>query len=247
MEDIENILLKIQDNTNLQEINDILIELSKNPNEKSLVIVDYFLDSLNATILNKIKLNLIFLIGAIGSVTILNKKYLNLLVESYFNSDRWVRNEIIQSFLVILQNHEYNNEIYQIIEHALNEDYAPIKTSALSVLKILKEVPEKVVLTLLRVLDTNNEEIVEMGLRILKRSVQTWDDLFELLNISKGYKILNKSIVRVLILEYFDSIHELESFKEKIFSSKWEVEYKKLCKTEINSFQRILRKKHKIC
>jgi hypothetical protein len=243
MEDIENILLKIQDNTNLQEINDILIELSKNPNEKTLVIVDYFLDSLNATILNKIKLNLIFLLGAIGSVTVLNRKYLNFLVESYFNSDRWVRNEVLQSFLVILQNHEYNNEIYQIIERALNEDYSPIKKSALNILMILEELPEKVVLTLLRVLDTNNDEILEMGLKILKRSVQTGDALFELLNISKGYAILNKFIVRVLILEYFDSISELESFVEKIDSSKWEEEYKILCKTEINSFQRILRKK----
>ncbi len=243
MEDIENILLKIQDNKNPQEINDVLIELSKNPNEKSLVIVDYFLDSLNATILNKIKLNLIFLIGAIGSVTVLNRKYLNFLVESYFNSDRWVRNEIIHSFLVILQNHDYNNEIYQIIEHALNEDYAPIKKSALNVLMILKELPEKVVLTLLRVLDTNNDEILEMGLKILKRGVQTWDELFELLNISKGYTILNKFIVRVLILEYFDSISELEAFIEKINSSKWEEEYKILCNTEIKSFQRILKKK----
>ncbi len=243
MEDIEKTLLKIQDNPNSQEINDILIELSKNPSEKSLVIVDYFLDSLNSIILNKIKLNLIFLIGVIGSKTVLNRKYLNFLVESYFNSDRWVRNEIIQSFLVILQNHEYNNEIYQIIEHALNEDYAPIKKSALNVLMILKELPEKVVLTLLRVLDTNNDEILEMGLKILKRSVQTWDELFELLNISKGYTILNKFIVRVLILEYFDSISELESFIEKINSSKWEEEYKILCKTEIKSFQRILKKK----
>ena len=243
MEDIENILLKIQDITNPQEINDILIKLSKNPNEKTLVIVDYFLDSLNATILNKIKLNLIFLLGAIGSVTVLNRKYLNFLVESYFNSDRWVRNEIIQSFLVILQNHEYNNEIYQIIEHALNEDYVPIKKSALSVLMILKELPEKVILTLLRILDTNNDDILEMGLKILKRGVQTWDELFELLNISKGYTILNKFIVRVLILEYFDSISELESFIEKINSSKWEEEYKILCNTEINSFQRILKKK----
>jgi len=242
MEDIENILLKIQDNTNPQEINDILIKLSKKPSEKTLVIVDYFLDSLNATILNKIKLNLIFLIGAIGSETILNRKYLNFLVESYFNSDRWVRNEIIQSFLVILQNHEYNNEIYQIIERALNEDYAPIKKSALNILMIFKELPEKVVLTLLRVLDTNDEEIVEMGLKILKRSIQTGDDLFEFLNISKGFTILNKSIVRVLILEYFDSISELESFMEKINSSKWEKEYKILCNTEINSFQRILKK-----
>lgn len=243
MENIENILLKIQDNWNPQEINDILIELSKNPSEKTLVIVDYFLDSLNSTILNKISLNLIFLLGAIGSITVLNRKYLNFLVESYFNSDRWVRNEIIQSFLVILQNHEYNNEIYQIIEHALKEDYLPIKKSALSVLMILKELPEKVVLTLLRVLDTNNDEILEMGLKILKRGVQTWDELFELLNNSKGYTILNKFIVRVLILEYFDSTSELESFVEKINSSKWEEQYKILCTTEINSFQRILKKK----
>ena len=243
MEEIENNLLKIQDNTNPREINDILIELSKNPSEKTLVIVDYFLDSSDATILNKIKLNLIFLIGSIGSVTVLNRKYLNFLVESYFNSDRWIRNEIIQSFLVILQNHEYNNEIYKIIVHALNEDYAPIKKSALSVLMVLEELPEKVVLTLLRILDTNNDEILEMGLKILKRGVQTWDELFELLNNSKGYTILNKFIVRVLILEYFDSISELESFIEKINSSKWEEEYKILCITEIKSFQRILKKK----
>ena len=243
MEDIENILLKIQNSTNPQEINDILIDLSKKPKENTLIIVDYFLDSLNKTILNKVNLNLIFLLGAIGSVTALNRKYLNFLVESYFNSDRWVRNEIIKSFLVILQNHEYNNEIYKIIEHALNEDYTPTKKNALSVLMILKELPEKVVLTLLRVLDTNNEEIVEMGLKILKRGVQTGDELFELLNVSKGYTILNKSIVRVLILEYFDSISELESFKEKINSSKWGEEYIILCNTEINSFQRILKKK----
>ncbi len=243
MEDIENILLKIQDNTNPQEINDILIKLSKNSNEKTLIIVDFFLDSLNATILNKIKLNLIFLLGTIGRVTVLNRKYLNFLVDSYFDSDRWVRHEIMQAFLVILENHEYNNEIYQIIELALNEDYLPIKKSALSVLMILKELPEKFVLSLLRVLDTNNEEIVEMGLKILKRSVQTGEELYEFLNNSKVYTILKKSIVRVLILEYFDSISELESFMEKINSSKWEKEYKILCNTEINSFQRILKKK----
>lgn len=243
MEDIENILLKIQDNTNPQEINDILIKLSKNSNEKTLIIVDFFLDSLNATILNKIKLNLIFLLGTIGRVTVLNRKYLNFLVDSYFDSDRWVRHEIMQAFLVILENHEYNNEIYQIIELALSEDYLPIKKSALSVLMILKELPKKFVLKLLRVLDTNNEEIVEMGLKILKRSVQTGEELYEFLNISKVYTILKKSIVRVLILEYFDSISELESFMEKINSSKWEKEYKILCNTEINSFQRILKKK----
>jgi len=108
---------------------------------------------------------------------------------------------------------------------------------------ILKELPEKFVLSLLRVLDTNNEEIVEMGLKILKRSVQTGEELYEFLNNSKVYTILKKSIVRVLILEYFDSISELESFMEKINSSKWEKEYKILCNTEINSFQRILKKK----
>ena len=243
MEEIESFLLKIQDNKNPQEINDILIKLSKSPNEKILVIVDYFLDSLNSTILNKIKLNLIFLLGAIGSVTVLNRKYLNFLIESYFNSDRWVRKEIIESFLVILQNHEYNNEIFQIIELALNEDYFPIKKNALSVLMILKEIPKKLVLTVLRLLDTNNEEIIEMGLKILKSGVQTGDELFELLNISKNYTSLNKSIVRVLILEYFDSISELESFKEKIGFSKWEEEYKILCNTEIKSFQRVLNRK----
>ncbi len=242
MDEIEKIIIKIRNTTNPQEINNILIELSKKPNVKLLAIIDYLLDSLPITMLEKVKMNLIFLLGGIGNITILNQKYLNYLIENYYNSDRWVRNEIIQAFLQILQYHEYNNKILEILKYALNEDYTPIKKGALNALMLFKGLPKIELKTLLKVLDTDNSEIVEKGIIILKKYIQDRNDLFGLLNTSKNYTILSKSIIRILIISYFDSKDELESFKENIKSSEWEDKYKVLCNTEITSFQNIFMK-----
>lgn len=243
MDEIEKIIIKIRNTTNSQEINNILIELIKKPNIKLLAIIDYLLDSLPITILEKVKLNLIFLLGGIGNISVLNQKYLNYLIENYYNSDRWVRNEIIQAFLQILQYHEYNNEILEILKYALNEDYTPIKKGALNALMLFKGEPKIELKTLLKVLDTDNSEIVEKGIIILKKYIQNGNDLFKLLNTSKNYTILSKSIIRILIITYFDSLDELESFIEKINSSEWEDKYKVLCNTEITSFKNIFMKK----
>ena len=243
MDEIEKIIIKIRNTTNPQEINNILIELSKKPNIKLLAIIDYLLDSLPITMLEKVKMNLIFLLGGIGKISILNQKYLNFLIENYYNSDRWVRNEIIQAFLQILHYHEYNNEILEILKYALNEDYTPIKKGALNALLLFKGQPKIELKILLKVLDTDNSEIVEKGIIILKKYIQNRNDLFGLLNTSKNYTILSKSIIRILIITYFDSKDELESFKENINSSEWEDKYKVLCNTEITSFQNIFMKK----
>lgn len=243
MDEIEKIIIKIRNATNPQEINNILIELIKKPNIKLLAIIDYLLDSLPITILEKVKLNLIFLLGEIGNISVLNQKYLNFLIESYYNSDRWVRNEIIQAFLQILQYNEYNNEILEILKYALNEDYTPIKKGALNALMLCKVLPKIELKTLLKVLDTDNSEIVEKGILILKKYVQNGNDLFGRLDTSKNYTILSKSIIRTLIIAYFDSKDELESFRENINSSEWEDKYKVLCNTEITSFQNIFMKK----
>ena len=243
MDEIEKIIIKIRNTTNPQEINNILIELIKKPNVKLLAIIDYLLDSLPITILEKVKLNLIFLLGGIGNISVLNQKYLNFLIENYYNSDRWVRNEIIQAFLQILQYHEYNNEILEILKYALNEDYTPIKKGALNALMLFKKLPKIDLKNLLKVLDTDNSEIGEKGIIVLKKYIQNGNDLFGALNTSKNYTILCKSIIRILIIAYFDSKDELESFRERINSSKWEDNYKNLCNTEITSFQNIFMKK----
>jgi len=243
MDEIEKIIIKIRNTTNPQEINNILIELIKKPNIELLAIIDYLLDSIPITMLEKVKLNLIFLLGEIGNISVLNQKYLNFLIESYYNSDRWVRNEIIQAFLQILQYNEYNNEILEILKYALNEDYTPIKKGALNALMLFKGLPKIELKTLLKVLDTDNSEIVEKGILILKKYVQNGNDLFGRLDTSKNYTILSKSIIRTLIIAYFDSKDELESFRENINSSEWEDKYKVLCNTEITSFQNIFMKK----
>jgi len=243
MDEIEKIIIKIRNATNPQEFNNILIELIKKPNIELLAIIDYLLDSIPITMLEKVKLNLIFLLGEIGNISVLNQKYLNFLIESYYNSDRWVRNEIIQAFLQILQYNEYNNEILEILKYALNEDYTPIKKGALNALMLFKVLPKIELKTLLKVLDTDNSEIVEKGILILKKYVQNGNDLFGRLDTSKNYTILSKSIIRTLIIAYFDSKDELESFRENINSSEWEDKYKVLCNTEITSFQNIFMKK----
>lgn len=243
MDEIEKIIIKIRNATNPQEFNNILIELIKKPNIELLAIIDYLLDSIPITMLEKVKLNLIFLLGEIGNISVLNQKYLNFLIESYYNSDRWVRNEIIQAFLQILQYNEYNNEILEILKYALNEDYTPIKKGALNALMLFKVLPKIELKTLLKVLNTDNSEIVEKGILILKKYVQNGNDLFGRLDTSKNYTILSKSIIRTLIIAYFDSKDELESFRENINSSEWEDKYKVLCNTEITSFQNIFMKK----
>ncbi|MFX1304802.1 MAG: hypothetical protein ACFE9X_15720, partial [Promethearchaeota archaeon] len=109
-----------------EEINDFLIKLSENPNTEDLKRVDYFIDNLDPPIFEKIKLNLIFLLGEIGESTPIEDKYLNFLLETYYTSDRWIRNEIIQAIGKISKKIEITESIIKLIGYAVNDDYTPI-------------------------------------------------------------------------------------------------------------------------
>ena len=67
---------EIKKSNNPDLINDFLIVLSENPSKEHLGYLNHFIESTDAQILNKIKLNLMYLLGEIGNLTPLQDDFL---------------------------------------------------------------------------------------------------------------------------------------------------------------------------
>ncbi len=74
----------IKESNNPEIINDFLIRLSENPSEESLRFVDYFISETDKQIFEKIKLNLVYLLGEIGNLTKIADGYLQKLIDIYY-------------------------------------------------------------------------------------------------------------------------------------------------------------------
>ena len=234
---------KIVKSKNPEEINDFLIKLSENPSIDYLSFINYFIDNLESHILEKIKLNLIFIIGEIGEIAPLGDKYLEFLSETYYTSDRWVRNEIIQVFEKISKKSRIPDNVIQLIGHAINDDYELIKKSALRFLLDMDELPGFIFRNILYVLNSRETEAIEYCIKILERIIPDSNQLFTSMNESENYKVLKPHGIRALLLIYFKSLINLESFRERILNSSWESESKNLYIKEIETFEKILMKK----
>ena len=101
-------LVKSED-TNL--INNFLIEASRQPDNKDLKKINFLIKDASKSVLEKIKLNLIYFLGEFGKVQKLDTIYLQFLVTSYYNSDRWIRNEILETFNKLSKENELSDEI----------------------------------------------------------------------------------------------------------------------------------------
>ncbi|MFW9783960.1 MAG: hypothetical protein ACFFFB_16865 [Candidatus Heimdallarchaeota archaeon] len=235
-----NFFLESIKNEDFDSINNLLIEASRRAKREDLIYFDYLIENAKGSLLEKVKLNLIYLIGEIGENNILESKYLEYLIKSYFDSDRWIRNEIIQSLGKIVDKNEVSSEIYTILAYAVLEDYIPTKMNALKLLRRLKHVPNIIIKNIIKVIDVNNLEIVEYSIRVLKNHIKDEIALFNILNTNRNYTLLTKNSFRTLLIEYFDFITSLETFKEKILKADWIDEYQNLFVKEIESFQRIL-------
>lgn len=225
---------------NTDALNDVLIEVSKKPDKKDLIFFDNLIENIQNSLLEKVKINLIYLLGEIGKNNFLEKKYINYLIKSYFNSDRWERNEIIQSLAKIININEVSSEIFDIIAYAILEEYIPTKINALKLLKKLNPIPNIILKNLIKVIDFSNLEVVEYSIQILKEHIKNDLALFSMLNTDENYALLTKNSVRTLLIEYFNSVIDLTNFKEKILESNWKENYKTLFVKEIESYQRIL-------
>ncbi|MCK4286720.1 MAG: hypothetical protein KAX18_10985 [Candidatus Lokiarchaeota archaeon] len=231
---------EIKDSNNPDLINDFIIKLSENPKKEYLKYLKYLIDNSDTQILDKITLNLIYALGELGNLTSLDENYLNFIHETYLHSDRWIRNEIIQAIDKISKKSHLNENIVLLIGGALNDDYPPIKINTLKVLLNLKQVPDFIFTNIFYVLNSKDSTVLEGCRRALEKIHLETYKLFSLLNQLDNYKILKPRAIRSLLLIQFNSIINLESFREIIGSSNWDNSFKEKYLTEIDTFQRIL-------
>jgi len=242
MELLNNTFEEIKRAKNSEKINDFLIKLTKDPSEDYLDYIEYFINNLDPDIFDKIKLNLIFLIGEIGKETILDERYIKFLIETYYTSDRWVRNEVIQAIGKISANSDMTEEMIKLVGYAVNDDYSPIKVNALQVILNFKKFPLTIRGHIFRALNSKIPELEEFCAKILDKFLPDYNQLVYSLNYSDNYKILKPYTIRTLLLMYFYSPINLEPFRQKILNLNWEIEYKEIYLKEIDTYEKILLK-----
>ncbi|MFX0187947.1 MAG: hypothetical protein ACFE8A_09435 [Candidatus Hodarchaeota archaeon] len=234
---------KIKKSNDPEKINDFLIEISKHPRPEYLSLIDYFIGNLAPKIHEKTKINLIYNLGELGKLKRMDLKFIDYLMNEYYNSDRWIRNEIIIAFDKISINIHLSEQVIGLIGKALNEDYEPIKTNSLKVLSHVENIPMFTLRNVIQVLNTSTSEIEELSTMILQKAIRNENNLFDLLKFSKTYKNLNKKAIRSVLLINLNSIVSLESFGELVSKSKWESEFKERFLSEISNYENLLLKK----
>ncbi|MFX0003206.1 MAG: hypothetical protein ACFE9C_10110 [Candidatus Hodarchaeota archaeon] len=243
MPSIEDSFNNVKSSKNPEKINDFLVELSKNPQKDFLRFLDFFITNLEPQLFEKTKLNLIYLLGEIGYLMPLDDKYLKLLMETFYNSDRWIRNEIIKAINKVSINTELKEEAIKLIGYAINDEYQPIKVNSLKTLLNLDENPLLVRRNLFLVLNSKDSELEELCVKIFEKFLPDFNELFNSLSYSDNYLVLDSKAIRTLLLIYFRSPINLESFREKILSANWILENKERFLKEIDTYEKILLKK----
>ena len=231
---------KIKNSKNPETINDFIISLTKSPLEDHLKFINYFIENLPENLLNKIKINLVYLIGLLSQKVNLEDNYLKFLKKQYYNSDRWIRNEIVKALCEIVKNQKLSDQYMVLISNSLKEDYIPIVINALEALWNCEGLSNIYLKNILIIIDSESSQVVEKARKILKREIKSYNELFELLNNENNYEMLNKTRFRTILLTFFDSIFALEDFKVLIISSDWFETYKKPFIQELETFEKIL-------
>ncbi len=242
MESINNLFKKAIKSRDSEEINEFLIELSKDPEKEYLTFLNYFIDNINLPIFEKIKINLIFALGEIGEKVQLDERYLKFLEEIYYKSDRWVRNEIIQAIDKISRKSELPGYHLQLIRFSLIDDYEPVVINSLKILLGLQNLPNFILKNVIQILKSKNSEIIQECSLILQKFIHDSNQLFFLLNDSEMYKNIKKGTIRSLLIAYFKSVINLESFRKKIENANWDKDSKERYIKEIDTYERILLK-----
>jgi hypothetical protein len=220
-------------------INSFLIELSKKTNKEEINYLNYFIYDIDKQLYKKIELNLIYALGEFGRIIPLTDNYLRFLYETYYKSDRWIRNEIIQAIEKISENTKLNKDIHELIGTALRDDYNPIKINALKTLLNIK-ISDLILKNLLFVLNSKDSEVQEACRKTLERLSLDSRRLFQVLNNSGNYKILKIRGIRFLLITKFQSVITLEEFRKSIENSDWEIDYKEKYLKELDTLERIL-------
>jgi hypothetical protein len=233
----------LKESDNPEILNEFLIKLSKSPNIEYFEFIEYLINNVDIKIFEKIKLNLVYLIGEIAKTSLIDRKYLDFLSETYYSSDRWVRDEIIRAIEKISKRNEIGEELIKLIGHGINDDYPPIRIDALKAILNLDKIPVFVYKNIFLALNSRENELERISSEILSKNLSDYRELFNILDISENYKICKSNAIRSLLLTFFQSPFNIEFFRVKILQSNWENEHKKMFLNEINTYEKIILKK----
>lgn len=228
-------------NKNIEEINDYLIGIGKNPDKINLSDIKEIIEALKGKkIFSRILINMAWLLGEISKYSTLDNEIINILIQSYYKSDRWIRNEIIDAISKITENEKTNISIMKLLGDALFDDYQPIRINSLRALSNYGNLSQEILEKILKLLDSENKTIVQQASFILKKFIGSTDKLYDKLNTKNYYKSLNSQVFRTILLVWFSNINELEIFRNKLNDSDWDIEIKTIFLKEIDTYQRIL-------
>jgi len=243
MTNLQERFQEVQKSKDPEEFNNFLIEISKNLTKESSTIVRAIVNDLELDLLEKIKLNLVYVIGELGEKYSIENSLYNFLLDSYFNSDRWIREEILQALIKISKTLSYTEALSKILKFALNEDYKPIKLKALKILQLLGKIPHSFIIILLKLLGSADSEIDNISIQLFQSLIPNEKTLFEYLNSNHNYQLLNKNNIRILLITYLNSVSDIEVYMKKINAFSWEKKFKDLFIDEMNIYRRILTRK----
>jgi len=240
MKPLDELFEEVKDSQDAEQINDFLISIGKAPEPEHLSFIIYFLNSLDSKILEKVKLNLVYVLGELAKKKALDEELILLLVKMYYSSDRWVRNEIIQAFGKIFMIESPPKKAAKVLARALMEEYHPIRISSLKVLSNIAEIPDLALKNIINTIDTQDSEIKKYFSKIIFNHIHTEKDLFDIINNLAIYASMKNKAIRTLIMIYFDTVIPLQSFSNLISDSEWDSEFKERFLKEIDNFSKVL-------
>jgi hypothetical protein len=224
-------------------INDFLIESSKSPNVKDLKYIDILLNVPDLELRKNYILNLVFYLGELGKSTILDEKYVIFMKTIYFQSDRWVRNEILTAFLKFIRKMKLSEDIFIIIRNAITDEYLEIKLNAIKIINQVEIIPEDISLRVLLNFGSDNPELISYSSRIIEKIVKSNHNLINLLKkLNDINPNLDIGLIRNLLINLFESVLKLERFREDLTESDLPEQLKQKFLNEIKIMQKILLK-----
>ena len=240
MKDREKKLTDYIELKDFDSINDFLIEISGVPNENDLKSIDILINVLDLELRKNYILNLVFYLGELGKIIILDQKYVNFMKTVYFQSDRWVRNEILTSILKFIHKKK-SEDLFAIIRNAITDEYSPIKLNAIKIINQIDTIPEDILTKVVLNFRSDNSEVISYSSQIIKKITKSNQILINLLKkVNDVNPNIEKVLIRNLLITLFESVIELEHFRDDLSESELPEEFKQKFLNEINIMQKIL-------
>ncbi|TFF96657.1 MAG: hypothetical protein EU544_00150, partial [Promethearchaeota archaeon] len=116
----------VKDSIEPDKINDYIVKVGKNLAKDNLSNLLYLWNHSPKELLDDILMNLIWALGEYGEKFSLSKPIIKDIINYYFTSDRWIREEILIALVKISSNNDLPDDVQKILEFSLQDDYPSI-------------------------------------------------------------------------------------------------------------------------